>query len=268
MRIIIAPAKKMIVDTDSFAVEGLPLFLERTERLKAALQGMSPKELQTLWKCNDAIAALNMERLAHMDLRRSLTPALFSYEGIQYRYMAPGVMEAAHLDYLREHLRILSGFYGLLRPFDGVTPYRLEMQARLAVEGGRDLYQFWGDRLARQLASETDFVLNLASKEYSRAVEPHLPQTVQFVTCAFGEWKNGRVVEKGTLCKMARGQMVRWLAENGVTRPDELPAFGQLGYRFWKAASQGNRTTLFWIHAPSDSAPQEETCSPRGGGAL
>ncbi len=131
MRIIIAPAKKMTVDTDSFAVEGLPQFLPQAERLKAVLQGMSPKELQALWKCGDAIAKLNAERLERMDLRRNLTPAILSYEGIQYRYMAPGVMESAHLDYLRERLRILSGFYGLLRPFDGVTPYRLEMQARL-----------------------------------------------------------------------------------------------------------------------------------------
>ena len=232
MRIIIAPAKKMVVDTDSFAVDGLPVFLEQTERLKAALQQMSPAELQALWKCNDAIAKLNTERLSAMDLRRRLTPAIVSYEGIQYQYMAPGVMETAQLDYLREHLRILSGFYGLLRPFDGVTPYRLEMQAKLSVDGYRDLYGFWGDTLARQLASEADFVLNLASKEYSRAVEPHLPKSVRFLTCTFGEWKDGKVNEKGTMCKMARGQMVRWLAENKVTSWANIRAFDQLGYRF------------------------------------
>ena len=142
MRIIISPAKKMVVDTDNFAIDTLPAFLEQAEQLKAALQKMSPAELQALWKCNDAIARLNVERLSAMDLRRRLTPAVVSYEGIQYQYMAPGVMETAQLDYLREHLRILSGFYGLLRPFDGVTPYRLEMQAKLSVDGHRDLYDF------------------------------------------------------------------------------------------------------------------------------
>ena len=208
MRIIISPAKRMVTDTDSLPVEGLPAFLEQTERLKAALQGMSPEELKALWRCNDAIARLNGERLSGMDLRRRLTPAILSYEGIQYRYMAPGVMETDQLCYLREHLRILSGFYGLLRPFDRVTPYRLEMQARLQVDGCRDLYAFWGDRLAGQLAAETDFVLNLASKEYSKAVET------------------------GTMCKMARGQMVRWLAEYHVTDLEGVRAFDQLGYRF------------------------------------
>ena len=252
MRVIIAPAKKMVVDTDSFAVDSPPQFLEQTERLKAALQSMSPKDLQVLWKCNDSIAKLNVERLEQMDLYRNLTPAVLSYEGIQYRYMAPGVMEAAHLDYLREHLRILSGFYGLLGPFDGVTPYRLEMQARLAVDGCQDLYQFWGNRLARQLASETDVVLNLASKEYSKAVEPHLPEAVRFVTCIFGEWQDGKIIEKGTKCKMARGQMVRWLAENQIKSPDDLRAFDQLGYQFCRSTSEGSHTVLLWIQSRKD----------------
>ena len=237
MRIIIAPAKKMITDTDSFAVDGLPQFLEQTEQLKVTLQGMSPKDLQALWKCNDAIASLNIERLRQMDPRRNLTPAVMAYEGIQYRYMAPGVMETAHLEYLREHLRILSGFYGLLRPFDGVTPYRLEMQTRLSVDGCRDLYQFWGDRMARQLASETDLVLNLASKEYSKAVEPHLPKSVRFITCTFGAWKGGKVIEKGTQCKMARGEMVRWLAERNIADAADVQAFDRLDYQLQPSLS-------------------------------
>ena len=232
MRIIISPAKKMNVDTDSFAVEAPPRFLAETRRLMAALKALSGRELQALWKCSDAIARQNVERLERMDLDRNLTTAILAYEGIQYRSMAPNVMEAGELDYLRQNLRILSGFYGLLRPFDGVTPYRLEMQAKLAADGFRDLYQFWGDRLARQLASETDFVLNLASKEYSRAVEPHLPKTVQLLTCTFGEWKDGKVIEKGTMCKMARGQMVRWLAESNITNIADIQAFDQSDYHF------------------------------------
>lgn len=240
MRIIISPAKKMNVDRDSFAPEGLPRFLEQTERLKTALRGMSPRELQALWKCSDAIAALNAERLRDMELRRGLTPAVMSYEGIQYQYMAPGVLEQEPLDYLRAHLRILSGFYGLLRPFDGVTPYRLEMQAALAVDGHRDLYAFWGGRLAEALAAETDLVLNLASREYSRAVEPFLPPSVRFLTCTFGERKGEKVIEKGTMCKMARGRMVRWLAEHNVTEPEDIQAFTDLNYRFSPALSAEN----------------------------
>ncbi len=229
MKIIISPAKKMNVDADSLPIDSLPQFLPQTERLLAKLQSMSPKDLQTLWKCNDNIAQLNIDRLKSMNLRQNLTPAILSYEGIQYRYMAPGVMTAGQLEYLREHLRILSGFYGLLRPFDGVTPYRLEMQAKLSVDGAKDLYAFWGDSIAKQM--EGDWVLNLASKEYSKAVTPYLPAN-SVLTCVFGEWLNGKVIEKGTMCKVARGQMVRWLAENNIESPEGIREFADLYYRF------------------------------------
>ena len=240
MRIIISPAKKMNVDTDSLPCRGLPAFLPRTELLYERLRGMSYQELKSLWKCNDQIAKLNFERLQAMDLRRNLTPAILAYEGIQYQYMSPSVFTDGELAYVEEHLRILSGFYGLLRPFDGVTPYRLEMQAKLAVDGSQDMYAFWGDKLARRLAEETDFVLDLASKEYSRAVEPHLPETVRLVRCTFGERQGSKIVEKGTMCKMARGQMVRWLAENNVTKAADIRAFHDLGYHYDPAESGEN----------------------------
>ena len=232
MRIIISPVKKMVVDTDNFAPLSAPQFLPQARQLLSALEAMSPQDLQALWNCNDAIARLNVQRLEDMELEGNLTPAILSYQGIQYQYMAPGVLESQALDYLQDHLRILSGFYGVLRPFDGVTPYRLEMQAKLAVDGTKNLYEFWGSRLAETLAAEDGWVLNLASKEYSRAVSPHLSRDIELVTCRFGIWKNDKLVERGTQCKMARGEMVRWLAQNRITCREDLPAFSGLGYHF------------------------------------
>ena len=237
MRIIISPAKKMNVDTDSLPWRDLPTFLPRTERLTKALQAMSYDELKKLWKCNDQIAALNVERLAHMDLHTRLTPAVLAYEGIQYQYMAPGVFTQQEFDYVQEHLRILSGFYGVLKPFDGVTPYRLEMQAKLKIGEAKDLYSFWGSSLAEHLFAETNCILNLASKEYSLCVSKYLPDTVRFITCVFGEEKDGRVVEKGTMCKMARGEMVRYMAENQVEAAEQIKLFDRLDYRFDQARS-------------------------------
>lgn len=231
MKIIVSPAKKMKVD-DVLPWQDLPPFLEKTGRLLEALRAMPYDRLKALWKCNDSIAEENLRRLEMMDLRRNLTPAILSYEGIQYRYMAPDVFTDREFDYLQQRLRILSGFYGLLRPFDGVRPYRLEMQAKLSVDGAKDLYEFWGADLASALADGTDWVLDLASKEYSAAVEKHLPASVPLVRCVFGEEKEGKVVEKGTLCKMARGEMVRFMAETGAARPEDLRAFDRLGYRF------------------------------------
>lgn len=248
MRIIISPAKKMKIDTDSFLTESSPIFLHEAERLQTALNSMTVSQLKSLWKCSDSLVELNVQRLKHMDLHTHLTPAFIAYEGIQYQYMAPDVFDFDSLNYIREHLRILSGFYGILRPFDGVTPYRLEMQAKLPLEGHSDLYSFWGSKLADVLSGETDFVLNLASNEYSRAVKPFLPNHIRFITCVFAELKNGKPIEKGTFCKMARGQMVRWLAENKITTPEQIQNFNQLGYCFSKEHST---TTEFVFLKPS-----------------
>lgn len=244
MQIILSPAKKMRVDTDSLPVLGLPPFLDRSRQLLDALRARSPQELQTLWKCSDAIAAQNIERLAHMSLTHNLTPAILSYEGIQYQYMAPGVLDRESLAYLQHHVRILSGFYGLVRPFDGVTPYRLEMGTKLSVDGAKDLYAFWGDAMAQALARERALVLNLASKEYSKAVEPHLPPQVPFVTCIFGEETEGKIIEKGTKCKMARGRMVRFLAERQAETLEDVKAFSELGYSYSEEYSQ-DKTIVF-----------------------
>ena len=232
MRIIISPAKKMNVDTDSFPYRDLPEFLTSTEELCRKMQSMSYEELKKLWKCNDQIAQLNVRRLGDMDLRKGLTPALLAYEGIQYQYMAPGVFTDGEYAYIQEHLRILSGFYGVLKPFDGVTPYRLEMQAKLNIGQYKDLYAYWGDRLAKALFAETGCILNLASKEYSICISKYLPASVRFITCVFGEEKSGKVIEKGTMCKMARGEMVRFMAQNQIQTPEQIRSFDRLNYRF------------------------------------
>ena len=241
MRIIISPAKKMNVDTDSLPWRDLPVFLPRTEQLAQTLQGMGYDELKKLWKCNDSIAALNVERLTHMDLHSHLTPALLAYEGIQYQYMAPGVFTQREFDYVQEHLRILSGFYGVLKPFDGVTPYRLEMQAKLKVCEAKDLYTYWNNSIAEHIFAETDCIINLASKEYSICISKYLPDHVRFITCVFGEEKAGKVIEKGTMCKMARGEMVRYMAENQITDPEQLKSFDRLDYRFDVSRSDQNK---------------------------
>ncbi len=228
MKIIISPAKKMNVDTDTLAPSGLPVFLEETEQLMEWMRRLSLAEAKALWKCNDRIAEQNYRRFQEMDLRRNLTPAVIAYEGIQYQYMAPAVFGGAETEYIREHLRILSGFYGVLKPFDGVVPYRLEMQAKASEAG--DLYRFWGEKLYREAADEV--MLNLASKEYSRCIEKYLRPENLFLTVTFGELIGGKVKQKGTFAKMARGEMVRYLAENQVEEPQGIKGFDRLDYHF------------------------------------
>lgn len=251
MKIIISPAKKMNINTDDMEVKTSPIFLERAIVLMEWIRGMSYEEAKKLWGCNDKIAALNYERFQTMDLKRGLTPALLAYEGIQYQYMAPHVFEYDQWDYVEDHLRILSGFYGILRPLDGVVPYRLEMQAKgrpgrspdrgpdsspdSIPDGslyGRNLYGFWKDDIYQALAADTDCIVNLASKEYSRCIENWLEDGITYVTCVFGEERDGKVIRKGTQAKMARGEMVRYMAERQITDWQAMKSFNRLGYTY------------------------------------
>lgn len=240
MKIIISPAKKMNIDVDGLSWRDLPQFISEAEVICNELQSMSYDELKKLWKCNDKIAKQNVGRLKNMQLRHGLTPAIFAYEGIQYRYIAPNVFTDSEYEYIQEHLRILSAFYGLLRPFDGVTPYRLEMQSKLKIGERRNLYDYWENRLANQLFSETKCIINLASKEYSAVISKYLTDDVRFITCLFCEEKDGELAEKGTVCKMVRGAMVRYMAENTVKDPEKIKEFSDLGFRYSPAHSDRN----------------------------
>ena len=229
----------MNVVDDAFGWRELPMFADEAARLADAVRALAYDEVKALWQCSDALAELNFERFRTLDVHAgALTPAILAYEGIQYQHVAPQVMTADQLDYLQQCLRILSGFYGVLRPLDGVTPYRLEMQAKLAVDGARTLYEFWGDRLYRAIAAETDVIVNLASVEYAKAVAPHVAGPCRMFTCLFGTIDaRGRLVQRSTAAKAARGSMVRWCAEHGVERPDDLRAFDVAGYAFNKERS-------------------------------
>ena len=240
MRIIISPAKQMREDTDTFACSEVPVFIEKTEILMHWIRSMSYEEQKKLWACNDKIARQNAERFAEMDLRKNLTPAILSYDGIQYTYMAPAVFEDGQFEYVQEHLRILSAFYGVVKPMDGVTPYRLEMgakwtasagQASAAVAGYKNLYDFWGDSLYREVM-EDRIVVNLASKEYSKCIEKYLQPGDRYITVIFGEPEGNKIVQKGVYAKMARGEMVRFLAAAQAEEPEEMKAFNWSGYHF------------------------------------
>lgn len=232
MKIIFSPAKRMNVDLDKLDYVSLPVFMQDTEVIMKWMQQLSYEEAKKLWCCNDSIASLNFERFRHMDLYKSLTPAILSYEGIAYQYMAPAVFENSQFAYVQEHLRILSAFYGVLKPMDGVTPHRLEMQEKAKVGGCKNLYEYWGDRLYQEVVDESRVMINLASKEYSKCIEKYIQPEDTYITCVFGEFVGEKVVQKGVYAKMARGEMVRYMAEKKISDPKEMKEFDRLGYSY------------------------------------
>ena len=204
MKIIISPAKQMRVDTETFHCTDLPVFMEKTEVLKDWISGLTYEQQKTLWVCNDKIARQNAERF---------------FEDGQY-------------EYVQDHLRILSAFYGVVKPMDGVVPYRLEMQAKAAVAGHKNLYDFWGDDLYREVLDDSRIIVNLASKEYAKCIQKYLQPEDLFITCIFGEANGSKVVQKGVYAKMARGEMVRFMAGIHAEEPEQMKDFNWSGYRY------------------------------------
>lgn len=231
MKIIISPAKNM-KETEDFKIKSLPVFIEKSEKLKNHLKSLSYNDLKNLLICNDKIASRNYERFKKMNLSENLSPALLSYDGIQYKYMAPHVFEEKHFSYIENNLRILSGFYGILKPFDGIVQHRLEMQAKLNIENNEDLYSFWGKDIYNELTKEDNIIINLTSKEYRKCIEKYLSKNIKFISCVFGEISDDKIIEKGVHVKMARGEMVRFMAENNITTPEKIKNFNRLGYKY------------------------------------
>lgn len=245
LKIIISPAKKMNIIDEYPCTVTKPAFSKEAKYLHGILTKMSRDELKKLWRCSDKLTDTNYDRLHTHLLEKNHSPSLLAYEGIQYQYMAPQIFSESEWEYVSKYLRILSGFYGILRPTDGVVPYRLEMQAKLETELAADLYQFWGRKLYERLTESRNVrnlqIVNLASAEYSRIILPYITAPATCVTCIFGEEVDGKIKVKGTKAKMARGEMVRWMAEHQIKNISDIRGFDRLNYRFQEETSSDNK---------------------------
>ena len=232
MKIIIAPAKIMKIDRDSFPIQSKPQFLDKTRILERFLKSRSNEQLKDLWHASENVTKQSILQLENMNLDERLTPAILAFSGIQYQYMAPDLFTRPALDYIQKNLRILSGFYGMLRPFDGVCPYRLELNTKMVGFRDYSLYHFWGSDIAENLFQEDNIVIDLASKQYTRLVKPYLSQGRQLITVDFQELKNGKWKTVGVHAKMARGEMVRYIAEKQIKNPTDLQDFNDFEFQF------------------------------------
>lgn len=240
MKIIISPAKKMKME-ECISPSHKPFFLDKTEEILSYLLSLSSEEKAKVWKLKGKLLLENLERLREIDLSLPGSPALFSYDGIQYTYMSPSSFTDDMLLYVEERLRIVSGFYGLLRPLDGVVPYRLEMESKININNKGDLYEFWGDTLSRELEKNEGLIINLASEEYSKAIIPHLKDSVRVITPVFLEETGDSYVTKGVYAKMARGEMVRFLSENNIDDEEGIKEFSIRGYKYNPSLSSPER---------------------------
>lgn len=249
MILVISPAKSLDYTTPVASVPFTqPDFLDDAERLVGQLRQLSPAALAGLMGISDPLAALNAVRYAEWSrpfTPENARPAVLAFDGDVYDGLSARTLSADDLAFAQRHLRILSGLYGVLRPLDLMQPYRLEMGTRLANARGRDLYAFWGERVARTLADAARSVgagtlVNLASEEYFKAVRP-AALALPLIQPVFEDWGGGRFRVASFHAKRARGMMARFAVRARLRSPESLQAFTEGGYAFAPEASDATR---------------------------
>lgn len=249
MLIVLSPAKSLDFATPAhLATCSQPAFLDHSQELIALLRTLSPADIARLMNLSDPLALLNFHRYADWNLpftAANAKQAVLAFNGDVYDGLAATTLTADDLEFAQQHLRILSGLYGILRPLDLMQPYRLEMGSKLANPQGKDLYAFWGERLLAAMNAELaklarPILINLASEEYFKSLRPRLLQAA-VIQPVFEEWKAGQYKVVSFYAKRARGLMARHAIVRRLQKPEGLKDFDSEGYAYVAAASDAQR---------------------------
>jgi cytoplasmic iron level regulating protein YaaA (DUF328/UPF0246 family) len=249
MLFLLSPAKSLDYGTPVAPTpHTLPQFVTDSERLIEVLRRKSPRQLSSLMDISDALATLNAGRYQAWTPKfteRNARQAVLAFDGDVYDGLRGRELAPADLEWAQQHVRILSGLYGVLRPLDWMQPYRLEMGTALKVGAAPNLYRYWGSRIAENLnrdlaADKTPVVINLASQEYFKAVDTKALKA-RVIECVFEEWKPGGYKVVSFFAKKARGLMARYAITRRLETPRKLEGFDLDGYAFDPAASQPDR---------------------------
>ncbi|HEY3599669.1 MAG TPA: peroxide stress protein YaaA [Paraburkholderia sp.] len=247
MIIVLSPAKSLDYETPPHVKKHtIPDFVDDAAELIGGLRRLSPQQIATLMSISDPLAQLNFQRYADWSPTfdtRNAKQAVLAFNGDVYEGFDAKSLSAADLDYAQQHVRVLSGLYGLLRPLDLLQPYRLEMGTRFPNARGKDLYAFWGERITHALNAQLGrnrgaarVLINCASGEYFKSVKAKLLDA-PVITPVFEDWKGGRYKIISFHAKRARGLMARYAVEARVATPEALKGFGAEGYAFDADAS-------------------------------
>ncbi len=249
MLFLLSPAKSLDYETPVGDVPHTePLFVKQSTRLIKLLREKSAQDISEMMDLSEALSTLNVQRYKAWKPKftaENSKQAVLAFDGDVYGGLDAKTLKAKDLAWAQDHVRILSGLYGVLRPLDWMQPYRLEMGTRLANPGGSNLYQFWGSQISEFLDQElagdkTPVVVNLASQEYFKAVDLKALKA-RVVECVFEEYKNGQYKVISFMAKRARGLMARYAVTHHITSVKKLEAFNLEGYAFAPAVSGPDR---------------------------
>jgi len=249
MLFLLSPAKSLDYDTPVAPLpHTAPLFVKQSQALIAVLREQTPLQIAELMSLSDKLAALNVARYQAWSSRatvKNARQAVLAFDGDVYGGLAARNLGADDLAWAQDHVCILSGLYGVLRPLDLMQPYRLEMGTRLANPQGKDLYDFWGTQISDYLnkrlrADVSPVVVNLASQEYFKSVDRRALKA-PVVDCVFEDYKGGQYKVISFHAKRARGLMARYAIEHRLVQPEQLRGFDSEGYAFDAARSEPQR---------------------------
>jgi len=252
MLLLISPAKTLDFETPAITTEfSQPDFLKQSRHLIKELRSLSPVDISTLMSISDKLGELNFHRFAEWKTpftEKNAKQALFAFQGDVYTGMAAENFSQDDLQFAQQHLRILSGLYGLLRPLDLMQAYRLEMGTRFSNSRGKNLYEFWSDSITQAINAQlavlkSTIVINLASNEYFGAVKPAL-LNAEIITPIFKDQKNGQYKIISFFAKKARGLMSAYIIQHRITDPEAIKKFNVAGYIF-NAALSSERNWVF-----------------------
>ena len=245
MIIVLSPAKTLDYEFESNHEHSVPAFLSQSSKLISNLKTKEPKDIASLMGLSDKLATLNFDRYQSWSPSKKVCadskPSMLVFKGDVYQGLQAEDLNNSQMKFAQKHIRILSGLYGILRPLDLMKPYRLEMGTKLETSEGKNLYEFWGDKVQKNVLNElknqrSDLLINLASKEYF-TVLGKLPEDINVVTPTFKDYKNGNYKIISFYAKKARGLMTRWIIQNKITNFEDLYGFNVEGYKYSKAES-------------------------------
>ncbi len=245
MIIVLSPAKTLDYEFESNHDHSVPAFLSQSSKLISNLKTKEPKDIASLMGLSDKLATLNFDRYQSWSPAKKVSadskPSMLVFKGDVYQGLQAEDLNNSQMKFAQKHIRILSGLYGILRPLDLMKPYRLEMGTKLETSEGKNLYEFWGDKVQKNVLNElkdqkSDLLINLASKEYF-TVLGKLPEDINVVTPTFKDYKNGNYKIISFYAKKARGLMARWIIQNKVTNFEDLSGFDLDEYKYSKAES-------------------------------
>jgi len=241
MLLVISPAKTLDYSHPEYSTHTQPDFTSEVKDLVGILRKKSAAQISKLMHLSEDLATLNAERYRSFTDTFSLDnskQALLAFKGEVYTKMEADQFTAEELEFAQQHLRILSGLYGLLKPLDLMQPYRLEMGTKLKTKKGDSLYDYWGTKISKALnaAGEGRTLVNLASQEYFKAVDKKSLK-LPVITIHFKEHKEGSYQVVGYFAKQARGLMARFAIQNRITDPEQLKTFHEEGYEFTERLS-------------------------------